>query len=107
MAVGNYSTCNMFTGKGLDMGFGGSFGFAWLGGVIIFFVMALARKWLFEETLQMPFSFIVSEVAGILSYIIAMSLLCSPKFALLIGLAAGLAGGYFGGLMFDDSGGGY
>ena len=96
----NMMTCGGFSNFDCSM--------AWAAGVIIFLVIAVARKWLFEEILQMDFNFIIGEAVGILSYMIAVSFLGAPKWCLLIGIALGLLAGYFGSMMLGggDSGGG-
>lgn len=95
----------MFTGQGLSMSFMGSFSKAWLGAVIVFFVVAIVRRWIGEE-MDFGFNFIIGEALGIVSYIIAMSVSCSSKIALVVGLAFGLGGGFLGGRLIEfDLGG--
>ena len=98
---------NMMTCEGFTRDVGGGCSMAWAAAVIIFLVIAVARKWIFEEALSTDFNFIVGEAVGILSYMLAISLLGAPKWCLLIGMAAGLAAGYFAPMMFGggDSGG--
>jgi hypothetical protein len=53
------------------------------------------------------FNFIIGEASGIITYMIAISFFGVPKWCLLIGLAAGLAAGYFAPMFMGggDSGG--
>lgn len=98
--------CNLISGAGLDTSFGGSWSMALLGLVILFFIFAFARRWLFEEVLQMPFNLWIGFGASAVVYFITIAFMCSPRFAIVFGLVAGAIGGYFGGMMFDQGGGG-
>jgi hypothetical protein len=76
---------------------------ALLGIVILFFVIAALRKWLFEA-MDYPFNFWIGMIVGIVSYIIAYGFTGSYKISLVVGLIAGLALGYFGaGFIEGDS----
>lgn len=97
--VGNYTTCSMMTGKGLGKAIGGSMSMSWLGVAIMFFVVALAKKWVFEESLQSPFSLIIGLAGGYITYFATVTFACSPRFALILGLVASMIAGYFGGAM--------
>lgn len=97
-------TCNLMTGAGLNMGFAGSFGMAWLGIVIMFFIFAFGKRWVFEELLQVPFNLWLGFAGGAIVYFFTVQFMCSPRFAIVFGLIAGLAAGYFGGMMFDQGG---
>jgi len=68
---------------------------ALLGIVILFFVIAALRKWLFEA-MDYPFSFWLGIIGGIVTYIIVYGFTGSYKISLIVGLIAGLAAGYFG-----------
>jgi hypothetical protein len=68
---------------------------ALLGLVILFFVIAALRKWVFEQ-MDFPFSFIISVIMGVVSYIVGYGFTGSYKIALVIGLIVGLVCGYFG-----------
>lgn len=98
---------NLMTCGGFEQTVGGSCSLAWAAAVIIFLVIAVARKWLFEEALQTDFNFIAGEAVGILSYMLTISFFGAPKWCLLIGMAAGLAAGYFAPMIMGggDSGG--
>ena len=41
--------CNLLTGAGFDVSFGGAYSMAWLGLVILTFIIIFARKWVAEE----------------------------------------------------------
>ena len=99
---------NMMTCGGFSTTFGGGCSLAWAAMVIVFLVIAIARRWLFEEILQTDFHFLIGEAVGILSYMISISIIGAPKWCLLIGSALGLVAGYFAPAMIGggDSGGG-
>ena len=86
------ATCNMMTMSGFDKSIGGAGTMAWIGAAIVFFLIALSNKWLFEE-FEMPFNAIFAYVVGLLAYFITVSLTCAPKWALLAGIAGALVGG--------------
>ena len=69
-----------------------------LGLVLLFFIIALIRKWGGEE-IGLSFSFLLALLGGILPYFIVITLLGSFKIAFMIGLGGALAGGYLGGMM--------
>ena len=96
-----YHTCSMLSGKGLDMSFGGSFGFSWLGICLLFFIFAFGRRWVFEELLQMAFNLWIGFGTAALVYFFTIQFMCSPRFAIVFGLIAGLIGGWFGGTLFE------
>lgn len=93
--------CNMMTGHGFDMSLLGGFGMAWLGLVILFFIFAFGKKWVFEDLLQINFNLWLGFGGCAIVYFLTTSLLCSPRFGFIFGLIAGLAAGYFGGLLFE------
>ena len=90
--------CNLLTGSGFDMSFGGAYGLSWLGLVILTFIIMFARKWLSEEA-GLPFNWVFASVGAGLGYLITISISCSFKWALLIGflglVIAGFGAGYF------------
>ena len=69
-----------------------------IGFVILFFVIAIMRKWVFGLT-GIGYNFVISIVAGMLTYLIALIFIGAFKWALLIGLivsiVAGVAGAAF------------
>jgi hypothetical protein len=101
-----YHTCNIMTGTGFDTGFFGGFTVAWLGLVVIFFLCAFARRWIGEMGV-FPFSFIGGLAGGILIYLIIVTVSCSSRWALVVGLIGTVVGGYLGDTMMGDGGGGY
>lgn len=96
----------MMTGSGFEMGFLGSFGMAWLGLVVLVFIIMFARKWLSEEG-GIPFNWIFAAIGAGLAYIITISLSCSFKLALLIGLIGIVVGGFGVGYFIGEGGEGY
>jgi hypothetical protein len=100
------TTCNLMTGVGFDTGFMGGFSMAWIGVVILFFIIALTRKWIGEE-MGMPFSFIGGLVVGILPYFLAIYFTCSYKIALVIGIVGAAIGGFLLENVFGGGDGGF
>lgn len=96
----------MMTGSGFEMGFLGSFGMAWLGLVVLVFIIMFARKWLSEEG-GIPFNWIFAAIGAGLAYIITISLSCSFKLALLIGLIGIVVGGFGVGYFIGEENEGY
>ena len=86
-------SCNLMTGTGFDLGLFGGFGMAWFGIVILFFLIALIRRWV-GEGMDVPFNMLWSVVIGVLAYIIVVSLSCSTKWSLLAGIIGMLIGGF-------------
>jgi hypothetical protein len=75
-----------------------------LGLVILFLLIAVLRKWVFEA-LDYPFNFILGEAGGIVGYILIYGFTGSYKIALGAGIIFGLVAGYFGASFWDTSGG--
>lgn len=69
-----------------------------LGLVILFFFIAIVRKWGGEE-MGIEFNFIFSLVFGIIPYILIVFLVGSFKIALVAGIAGSLIGGYGAGVV--------
>lgn len=69
--------------------------------IVLFFVLALIRKWGVEMS-GLSYSFVISIVAGMVGYLIVVTFLGNPGISFAIGLVAGLAGGYFGGMFLPD-----
>ena len=84
---------NLMTCGGFDSGFMGGCSMAWLGMVVIFFIIALLRKWGGEE-IGMDFNFMWALLLSFLPYIIVITLFGSFKAALVVGIIGGIAGGY-------------
>ena len=97
---------NMFTGTGFDMGFLGSFSMAWLGLVILVFIILFARKWLAEEG-GLPFNWIFAAIGTGLAYILTITLSGSFKWAFLFGMIGMIIGGFGIGYFIDAGGDGY
>ena len=76
-----------------------------LGAVILFFVIAIIRKWGGEEA-GIEFNFWMSIGAGMLSYFIAIILFGNTGLAFFVGLIFALAAGYGAGFFMggDDAG---
>ena len=76
-----------------------------LGLVILFFLIAIIRKWGGEEV-GLEFNFWTSLILGITSYFLVITIFGSMKFALIIGIGLALLGGYGAGYFFGsgDSG---
>ena len=94
---------NMMTGEGFSLGFGGGLSMAWLGAVMLFFIIAFTRRWIGEE-LDVPFDFMISAALGFLAYFIVIGFTGSFKWAELAGIIGAAAGG-FGAPYFMTSGG--
>ena len=102
-AKAGYHTCSIMTGSGMKMGFGESFGMAWLGVVIIFFLIVFGRKWLGEELEIMPFNIIGAFIGAYIPYLAIVTFTCSPRFAIVAGVVGAFVGAYFGGTLLGDS----
>jgi len=70
-----------------------------IGFIILFFIIAVVRKWGGEE-MGIGFSFLFGLICSIIPYFIIITIFGSFKLALVIGIAGGLAGGYIFGMMF-------
>lgn len=98
-----FTTCNMFTGSGFSLDLLGGFSMAWLGVVLLFFLIVFSRKWI-GEMFGIPFSSLGAFILGYLAYLITISLACSYKIALGAGIIAFIIGAYFGPGIFGDGG---
>lgn len=96
---------NLFTCKGFE----GAAGWiaskacfqARIGIVIVFFLIAILRKWVFQMA-GLPYNFLIAEGSAILSYILLITLTGSSKIALGISILVGCILGYFGGVYGGD-----
>jgi len=70
-----------------------------LGLVLLFFIIAIVRRWGGEE-MGLSFSFLFGLIGGLVPYFLIVIFTGSFKIALVVGLLGGLAGGYLGGIMF-------
>ena len=89
--------CNLMTGSGFGFDFFGALGMAWLGMVLLFFIIVLARKWLGEE-MGIGFSTIGAFIGGYLSYLIVVTITCTFKWAFIAGIVGFIVGAYLTGM---------
>jgi len=89
--------CNLMTGQGFGYEFMGQLGMTWLGMVLLFFIIVLARKWLGEE-MGIGFSTIGAFAGGYLSYIIVATITCGFKWSFLAGVVGFIVGAYLIGM---------
>jgi uncharacterized membrane protein len=99
----NPLTCSGWENAAAGWVAGGPCLMARLGVVLLFFIVALVRKWGGEE-IGIPFSFIFGLIGSILPYLIVIIIFGSAKFALIVGLIGMVVGGYGGGMFFGDGG---
>ena len=99
-----YHLCNIMTCGGFTKGILAGCSMAWIAPVIIFFLIAFARKYLGEEA-GIPFSFIGALIGGFGAYVIIITFTCSYKFALVGGIAGAAVLGIFLSSIFDFGGG--
>jgi len=83
------------------LNFGSCFS-ARIGLVFLFFIIAIIRKWGAEEW-GIDYSFWLSLLAGLLSYLIIVTISGSFRFAFLMGLLAALVIGYGAGYFIGGS----
>jgi hypothetical protein len=100
-----YHICNIMTCGGLGTEILSGCSMAWIGLVIIFFLIAFARRYLGEEA-GVPFSFIGALIGGFGGYIAVITFTCSYKLALVGGLAGVVVLGVVLSSVFDGIGGG-
>jgi hypothetical protein len=91
----------MMTCGGFSSEIMGGCSFAWAGLAILFFIIALCRKWLGEE-MQIPFNFLLSLIVGFLAYIIIIIFTGNYKFAMAAGLLGAAAGGFGAGYFMGE-----
>ena len=77
-----------------------------IGLVILFFIIAITRKWGGEE-LGLDFNFLFALILGLIPYLIVITLFGNYKLAMFIGIVGMLIGGYGLGLIFGGSDEGY
>ena len=73
-----------------------------VGLVLLFFVIAIVRKWGGEE-MGLDYNFLFGLLLGIIPYLIMITIFGNFKMALVVGLLGGILGGYFGGMLFGGS----
>jgi len=82
------------TCEGFDnVGFLGDCSMAWLGLVILFFILAFGRKAI-EDLAGLEFTFPWAIVCGVVGYAILVTLTGTFKWGLLVGILSGFAGGF-------------
>ena len=74
-----------------------------VGLVILFFLIAIIRKWGGEE-MGLEFSFVLALAGGLVPYLVIVTIFGSFKVALGIGIVGALIGGYGGGILFGGGG---
>jgi len=89
--------CNLMTGTGFGTEMFGELAMAWVGMVILFFIIVLARKWAGEK-MGLGFSSIGAFAGGYLSYIIVVTLTCSFRWSIVAGLIGFIVGAYLIGM---------
>ena len=94
------------TGAGFDMTFLGGYSMAWIGLVILVFIIMFARKWVAEEA-GLPFNWMFASAGAGLAYLITISISCSFRWAFLIGLGGLIIGGFGVGYFIGGEGGDY
>ena len=99
--VYNLLSCSGF---GRGTGYVGSMGCIQgrVGLVILFFLVAIIRRWGGEE-MGLDYNFLLGLIGAIIPYLIVVTLTGSFKMAFLVGLGGALLGGYFGGMLFGGS----
>ena len=98
-----YHLCNLLTCGGFTKSIMGGCSLAWICPVIIFFLVAFARKYIGEEA-GVPFSFIGALLGGFGAYILIITFTCSYKFALVGGIVGAAVLGIFLSSLFDFGG---
>lgn len=73
-----------------------------LGIVLLFFILALIRKWGGEEV-GLSFSLFTSLFVGVVLYLLVVIISGNVLWAFLFGFIAGIIGGYAGGIFFGGS----
>jgi len=91
------------TCSGLGTSFLGGCSMAWIGVVILFFLVVFARRYLGEEA-GIPFSFIGSIIGAFGGYIILLTFTCSYKIALVGGIVGIAILGIFLSNLFGEGG---
>jgi len=100
MALYNLLSCKGFEGSGV-IGFMGSSSCikARLGVVILFFLIAITRRWGGEEV-GLDFNFALALVGGLLPYFLIVTIFGSFKIALVAGILGAVLLGYGAGYIF-------
>ena len=72
-------------------------------GVLLFFILAIVRKW-GGEMIGMSYSLLCSAGVGLVLYVILISLTGNLAISLILGILAGVVAGYVGGMFFGGEG---
>jgi len=99
MGLYNILSCGGFERTGTSYVTGGGCMTGRLGLVVLFFLIAIMRKWLGEE-MGIAFNFLLSLVVGLGGYLVVITIVGLTKWAFLAGLVGSIAGGMLGGLLF-------
>jgi len=99
MALHNLLSCSGWERTGTSYITGGACMTGRMGLVVLFFIIAIFRKW-FGEEMGMPFNFLLGLVGGLGGYITILTIVGATKWAFLGGLLLSLIGGFFGGMLF-------
>jgi len=89
---------------GFSTEFFGGCSMAWIGVVILFFIIVFARKYLGEEA-GVPFSLPGALLGGFGGYLIILTISCSYKFALVGGIGGVIVLGIVLSSVFEGIGG--
>lgn len=103
MALHNLLTCSGFGNAATGYIAGSSCIKARLGLVVLFFIVALVRKWGGEEV-GLDYSFLFGLIGGLGSYFLVVTIFGSFKIALVVGLVGSLVAGYGAGMLFGSEG---
>jgi len=95
---------NLFTGSGFDTGFMGEWSLAWLSLVILFFIIAIANKWITE--FGYGFNALMAYAVSFIGFFIVISITGSTKWSFLTGIIGVIVGGFLVGYFWDTSDGG-
>ena len=95
---------NMMTCSGFSNGVMGGCSMAWMGLVLLFFIIMLVRKWIGEE-MGVSFNMIFAVGLSFAGYLILMTLTGSSRWAFLSGIVGLAVGGFIVGMFWDTSGG--
>ena len=96
--------CSLMTGHGFSLEVFGSFSLAWIAMVLLFFIVIFGRRYLGEE-FGLPYSMTGAFVGAYAPYIVSVTLSCSPKWSLLIGLIGWIIGAFLIGTFLGEEGG--
>jgi len=91
--------CNLLTGMGFDTGFFGGYSMAFLGLVIIVFIIMFVRRWIGEEA-GIPFNTLFASIGAGFGWFLVTSLTCSSKWGFVAGIVGMILGGFIIGYFF-------